>query len=238
MGLNYSEIKKINKEANAKDEIYSKLLSHPISFAIVGISDKLGITPNVLTTISFLLSIIGCGSLLFVGDYQGLITSWLILHFALVFDSADGQLARWKNIKSTWGAYLDVYTDQIQHRLLISTLAIRLGQQDETFYIIGLIVLSIQTLIIFDWQYKKLQLNTENKNTIYIEAGKKISSIKELIQWGLNAFHGYYSFLFVSFVFNKPEWFFYLTGSWFGLLLVKRFIDYYKYVSDKNDISI
>lgn len=233
MGFIYSEIKRANKIANSKDEIYSKILSHPISYALVSASDKLGITPNALTTISFLLSIAGCAALLTLEGHQGLLVSWLILHFALVFDSADGQLARWKGIKSDWGAYLDVYTDQIQHRLLITALAIRLGEEDQQFYVIGLIVLSIQTLIIFDWQYKKLHLKTDNEDTIYKDADKRQSPIKAFMQWVLNAFHGYYSFLFISFVFNKPEWFLYLTGTWFGLLLIKRFIDYYLYINSK-----
>lgn len=160
---NYRAIKEFNAQSNANDQIYSKLFSHPISILVVSLVEKTFITPNMLTFVSLLCSISAAYFIAFLEGPQSLIIAWLGLHFALVFDSADGQLARWKKIGSPLGAYLDVLTDQLQHRLVLIALAYRLSGEMEHIFLITLIVLSIESLA---WHENVLQKNIklQNKN--------------------------------------------------------------------------
>ena len=143
---NYKKIKEFNKESNSKDQFYSKLFSHPLSILLVSVIENTKLSPNLLTTISFILTIVGTYTLIVIDGYLGLIITWAILHFALVFDSADGQFARWTKRGSLFGAFYDVFTDHISYRLLIISLSIRLSAQYEHAMLLGIIVLAIHTL--------------------------------------------------------------------------------------------
>jgi CDP-diacylglycerol--glycerol-3-phosphate 3-phosphatidyltransferase len=91
---------------------------------VVKVFIKLGLTPNVVTTIGFLLNvgvaiifILGAeegnrGDLSYVGWAGGLIL------FAGLFDMLDGQVARLGNMKSTFGALYDSVIDRYSELIM------------------------------------------------------------------------------------------------------------------------
>jgi CDP-diacylglycerol--glycerol-3-phosphate 3-phosphatidyltransferase len=91
---------------------------------VVKVFIKLGLTPNVVTTIGFVLNvgvavifIIGAeegnrGDLSYVGWAGGLIL------FAGLFDMLDGQVARLGNMKSTFGALYDSVLDRYSELIM------------------------------------------------------------------------------------------------------------------------
>src|SRR5580693_7953032 len=91
---------------------------------VVRVLIKLGLTPNVVTTIGFILNIgvavvfiLGAeegnrGDLRYVGWAGGLIL------FAGLFDMLDGQVARLGNMKSTFGALYDSVLDRYSELIL------------------------------------------------------------------------------------------------------------------------
>ena len=91
---------------------------------VVKVFIKLGLTPNVVTTIGFLLNvgvaiifILGAeegnrGDLSYVGWAGGLIL------FAGLFDMLDGQVARLGNMKSTFGALYDSVVDRYSELIM------------------------------------------------------------------------------------------------------------------------
>lgn len=219
---NYTKIKERNKEANAKDQLYSKLFSHPLSIGLVAIVENTKITPNILTSISFLFSLSAAFILLTIPEYKGLVLSWLCLHFALVFDSADGQLARWKGNGSPFGAYFDIFTDFLEQRLIIVILAIRLSWENEHAFLAALICLAVLTLKTAQphMSTKALKQKNESETT----TNKQNSTLKTLIGKIQIAIDGHYVFLALAFLTNRPMWYFYSITLWFGILIIKRFM--------------
>jgi phosphatidylglycerophosphate synthase len=85
------------------------------------------ITPNQVTLLSLLTSLIGMATLLLCPGWVGLLSAALVLHLAFVLDCVDGQLARIKGLSSPVGAYLDFLVDEIKAVLLIACCAGRLA---------------------------------------------------------------------------------------------------------------
>ncbi len=228
---NYSKIKDINKKSNANDQFYSKWFSHPFSILLVSIVENTKITPNMLTIVSFLFTIVGTYTLLTIDGHNGLIITWLVLHFALIFDSADGQLARYKKKSSALGAYLDVFTDHISYRLLIISLTVRLSYTNENAMLIGLIVLALFTLsgfqnITIQNIYLKNQKQDTKKETAEKLFGKsKLKIFVGKLQNGLTS--GYYLYLAITFIFNIPIYFLYIIGVISIILMIKKFVVFY-----------
>src|SRR5579875_916027 len=76
---------------------------------------RLGISPNMLTIVGLLLSIVTAAVLvqgfLFVGG-------WLVL-FAGIFDMFDGAMARVQNAATTFGAFLDSTLDRYSESIIL-----------------------------------------------------------------------------------------------------------------------
>lgn len=79
---------------------------------------KVGITPNVITTVGFLLNVLAAGILVYTGLYSsdGSLKplGWAggIILFAGLFDMMDGRVARMGNMSSTFGALYDSVLDR------------------------------------------------------------------------------------------------------------------------------
>src|SRR5476649_2108654 len=85
---------------------------------VVKIFIKLGLTPNAVTTIGFILNI-GVAIIFIVGGEEGnrgdlSYVGWAggLILFAGLFDILDGQVARLGNMKSTFGALYDSVLDR------------------------------------------------------------------------------------------------------------------------------
>src|SRR5437588_2174509 len=76
---------------------------------------RLGITPNTLTVLGLLLSIVTAGVIaqgfLFVGG--------LLVLFAGIFDMFDGALARAQNAATTFGAFFDSTLDRYSESIIL-----------------------------------------------------------------------------------------------------------------------
>ncbi|MCK9159821.1 MAG: CDP-alcohol phosphatidyltransferase family protein [Bacteroidaceae bacterium] len=79
---------------------------------------KVGITPNIITTIGFLLNIVAAGILVYASLYADACAysclGWAggIILFAGLFDMMDGRVARMGNMSSTFGAFYDSVLDR------------------------------------------------------------------------------------------------------------------------------
>src|ERR1700730_16667016 len=76
---------------------------------------QLGITPNTLTVLGLVLSMITAGVIA-----QGyLLVGGLLVLFAGIFDMFDGALARARNASSTFGAFLDSTLDRYSESIIL-----------------------------------------------------------------------------------------------------------------------
>lgn len=92
--------------------------NRPLAYLFISSIKNTGILPNHLTFLSFILGLAAVG--IMIQRYSTFRTSASILLFlSLVFDSADGQLARLKRITSSFGYWFDKITDRIKESLVI-----------------------------------------------------------------------------------------------------------------------
>jgi len=91
---------------------------------IVKVLIKLGLTPNAVTTIGFVLNI-GVAVIFIVGGEEGnrgdlTYVGWAggLILFAGLFDMLDGQVARLGNMKSTFGALYDSVLDRYSELIM------------------------------------------------------------------------------------------------------------------------
>jgi CDP-L-myo-inositol myo-inositolphosphotransferase len=94
-----------------EDGYVSARLNRPISTRISARLVSTGITPNQITVISFLISLLGAG-LLSVGLYAAGLVGGLLVQLASIIDGCDGEIARLKHISSARGAWLDTILDR------------------------------------------------------------------------------------------------------------------------------
>ena len=85
---------------------------------------KLGLTPNAVTTIGFVLNI-GVAVIFIIGGEKGnrgdlTYIGWAgaLILFAGLFDMLDGQVARLGNMKSTFGALYDSVLDRYSEQIM------------------------------------------------------------------------------------------------------------------------
>ena len=103
------------------DGFFASYISSTISPYLVQASAALNIHPNTLTFFSVVTTLIGI-FLFFLGSAQPLIIGAILVQVGLIFDVADGQLARATNQKSAFGAWFDYMSDRLTEFLAIFAL--------------------------------------------------------------------------------------------------------------------
>lgn len=89
----------------------SKYLNRPISVKISRQLVKFKISPNQISIISFLLSLLAAG-LFIPSDYLYLLAGGIIAQFASIIDGCDGEVARLKFQTSKYGGWFDAVLDR------------------------------------------------------------------------------------------------------------------------------
>ncbi|HQE91612.1 MAG TPA: CDP-alcohol phosphatidyltransferase family protein [Anaerolineae bacterium] len=115
--------------------IQASVVTHPIA----RILEKLGLHPNTVTILGFLLNI-GAGAILASGH---LLWGGVFLLIASSVDALDGALARVSGAKSRFGAFLDSTLDRLSEGALFFGLLVWLVQQRATWdiYLVFVILL-------------------------------------------------------------------------------------------------
>ena len=105
-----------------------------ISIRITRCLLKTGITPNQVTFISFLAG--AAAALLFArGEYVSGVLAGILWQIAYLLDLVDGEIARFKNMESKIGAWLDVITDRLEEVLLIFGVTIGVYMKTQNYFI-------------------------------------------------------------------------------------------------------
>lgn len=112
-GYDYRESLKIKATPGMNPLKYVDLyLNRPLAALIVRAVYNTRITPNGLTYFSCIIGLIG--ALFFLGAEQKyFILGGVIVQLSSIIDGADGMLARAKNMRSDFGAHLDLFFDRI-----------------------------------------------------------------------------------------------------------------------------
>ncbi len=100
-----------NLTKGGEDGYVSIYLNRPISTRLSARLVATGITPNQITVISFLMSLVGAGFLA-AGQYAFGFVGGLLVQSASIIDGCDGEIARLKHMSSARGAWLDTVLDR------------------------------------------------------------------------------------------------------------------------------
>ena len=121
-------------------------VSEPITKILI----KTKITPNQITTIGLLISII-TAFFLALGEWKYLILGAIGVQIVLISDLLDGQIARYKNMKTVFGGWYDNIANKIFKYILFLGAAIGAYRisGDPIILIIGAIAIFNVTMIAF-----------------------------------------------------------------------------------------
>jgi CDP-L-myo-inositol myo-inositolphosphotransferase len=97
----------------------SRYLNRPLSIRISKLLVRFPITPNVISALSFLLSLFAAGLFAFGKNYISLLIGGLITHIASVIDGCDGEVARLKFMRSKYGGWFDAVLDRYADAFLL-----------------------------------------------------------------------------------------------------------------------
>ena len=96
------------------EELINQLINRPLAFLAAKVLQKLKATPNFVTLLSLLCGV-SSGFIFSRGRYPDIMWASLLLQFMIIFDCADGQLARLTNRSSKLGRILDSLADLATH---------------------------------------------------------------------------------------------------------------------------
>ena len=131
----FSDIDQI-RACTRPSDWWTRYFLHPVSIRLVSLLKDSRITPNHLTLISAVV-VFAAFSLICFGNHLSMITAAVFLHISLVFDCADGQLARYKHFESKVGDWLDRCTDKIKDFAIIYAFTFRHSQVNPNAWMFG-----------------------------------------------------------------------------------------------------
>ena len=114
---------KLKSAIKKKDGWWASIFSGPVANIFLAlICDIKWITPNIVTTSSLFLCII---TAFFIsrGIQPFLIIGAVLVQFVFILDCLDGQLARYREQSSNFGAWYDRITDRIKDFLIYFSIA-------------------------------------------------------------------------------------------------------------------
>lgn len=121
----------IKQSVKNVDGFFASYFTSTISPIFVWLFAKLRIKPNFVTFLSFAIGL-GAAYCAGIGRYA---LAAILIQAAFIFDCADGQLARYLNLKSKFGAWLDTITDRIKEFLVLFAIAFSFATQNSYRYI-------------------------------------------------------------------------------------------------------
>ena len=96
------------------EELINQLINRPLAFITAKAIQALRATPNIVTLLSLLCGI-SSGILFSRGRYTYIVWAGVLLQLMIIFDCADGQLARMTNRSTKMGRMLDTLADLTTH---------------------------------------------------------------------------------------------------------------------------
>jgi len=107
-----------------REEWWSRVFATPMAYGILLIAaDWRLITPNRLTLLSLVTALIAC-LLITMGGEAYLLGAAAVIQVSYILDCMDGQLARYRDTSSPFGAFADKWSDHVKFPLILLALTI------------------------------------------------------------------------------------------------------------------
>lgn len=136
----------LNSAVKGSDGFFTTYFVSPYSKYLARWSAKVGLTPNIVTSISMALGAVAAVAFA-TGSRLGMVIGALVLQAAFTFDCVDGQLARYTRQFSKLGAWLDSVFDRGKEYLVFAGLAIgATAGFDDNVWALAAAALALQTV--------------------------------------------------------------------------------------------
>lgn len=124
---------KLSLKPRETEEILNQVLYRPLAFVTAKFFHRLRRSPNFVTLFSLSFGV--ASGLLFVkGEYPYVLFAAILLELMIIFDCADGQLARMSGMSSPFGKTLDGLADLATHMSIFYGVAFALYMKTGSFY--------------------------------------------------------------------------------------------------------
>jgi phosphatidylglycerophosphate synthase len=143
-----AQLKKDRKNFWARYLNVESWVNRPLASVLVRLVFRSAVTPNQLTWVAFVFAL-GAAALFALGTAASSLWAAVLCEVSLVFDCADGMLARARNACSRFGSFLDLFLDRISDFCVLLGITIgfyRAGGNDKDRLILGLSVISLYML--------------------------------------------------------------------------------------------
>jgi len=170
MQSNIRTINDIRQFQKPHDSIFSKLVTRKFSRIFTFYALRVSwLTPNVVSSLSFIIALIGIGLFLHPELWVRAV-GVLLLQISFVLDCSDGEIARARGLSSKYGAFLDSSYDRIKEALMLGALTWLAFIDRETMLVILIGVSAILGLQIISYlrEAKKASWPDQRSSEIYI----------------------------------------------------------------------
>lgn len=165
---------------NKNDEWWSSFATSPLAILIncIVVEWKF-LTPNIITTLSFLVSLLAVG-LIVTGGYTAFVIAAILINLSHVLDCMDGQMAKYRGISSAFGSYYDKVTDQIKVFLFFAAIAYASYQQTNDAMVIFLAFIGVSFYYLRSYvKYLTMFIEMEHNSEYLLDSSKASKYIKD-----------------------------------------------------------
>ncbi|MBI3591829.1 MAG: CDP-alcohol phosphatidyltransferase family protein [Candidatus Melainabacteria bacterium] len=153
-----------------KDGWWASRFSGPIAnIFLYFIAERKWITPNCITSSSLLVCVVSC-ILISTGITHFLFLSAVLIQLVFILDCLDGQLARYRNESSNFGAWYDRVTDRVKDFLIYFSIAWGHFRTYQDWKIWPLAMTSLFFVYLFDYYVNQ---------DIKLEAVKRVDEVEK-----------------------------------------------------------
>jgi phosphatidylglycerophosphate synthase len=145
-------------QANRVDDgFYSTFVVRRLSKPLTRVALRLGMSPNLVTVISFIIGI-GAATSFAVGERWGLVLGAVLLQLSLIVDCVDGEVARATRRFTALGAWLDASTDRVKEFLAYAGLAYGAAHTGMSLWWVAVLLVVLQTTRhMTDYDFSRVQ---------------------------------------------------------------------------------
>jgi len=208
-------MKKNYKKMRKKEEHLVSLIYRPITEQIAKFLFKTNITPNQITTFGIFISIIA-GIFFSLGEWKYLIIGAILAQCVLITDLLDGQVARYKKLRTMFGRWYDKIANKIFKYIMFlgATIGAYRVSGDYMILIVGIIAIFNVTMISFvslvkhfyDFSKNYSELPKTKKYFIpfgmITVVGLSISALLNILSWYLWFFAIFGTFAWIKQIFS------------------------------------
>ena len=172
------------KNRQAKDW-WSATFGDPISWIILGlIGDIKWITPIRITWLSFLCKIIPTG-LIIHSERHYIIIGVLLLQVGQVLDSMDGNLARYRNITTLRGGFLDRILDGLGFVFVMSSFSWYTYQNynESCYLVLGPMAAAFYLVVCYSYWTTAYQEQNQLGELKKVKPGSNVVDLKHIPTW-------------------------------------------------------